>query len=98
MTVRGTTDDNSFYKFVQEHLIQHLMPFNGVNPHSVIILNNYYLIHHIPEVVKSIEDVGALVHFFPPYLPDFNPIEEAFSKVKQVLKTTETEMNEVSDI
>ena len=28
------------------------------------------------------ESVGALVYYLPPYLPDFNPIEETFSKVK----------------
>ena len=33
-----------------------------------------------------IQEVGALVHFLPPYSPDYNPIEEAFSKVKANLK------------
>ena len=36
-----------------------------------------------------IEDVGALVHFLPPYSPDFNPIEEMFSKVKTEMKNLE---------
>lgn len=30
--------------------------------------------------------MGALVHFLPPYSPDFNPIEELFSKIKYLLK------------
>ena len=29
MTVRGTTDGDTFYEFVQTHLLQHLTPFNG---------------------------------------------------------------------
>ena len=37
------------------------------------------------KVARSILDVGALVHYLPPYLPDFAPIENAFSKVKQLL-------------
>ena len=54
------------------------MPFDGHNPHSVVILDNCS-IHHIPEIVHMIQEVGALVHFLPPYSPDLNPIEEAFS-------------------
>ena len=96
-TVRGTTDGDTFYEFVQTHLLQHLMPFNGVNPRSVVVLDNCS-IHHIPEIVASIEDVGALVYFLPPYSPDFNPIEEAFSKVKTVLRSTEVEMANVTDV
>ena len=41
----------------------------------------------ITEVGASmITEVGALVHFLSPYSPDFNPIEECFSKVKSILK------------
>ena len=89
MTVRETTDGDTFYEFVQTHLLQHLMPFNGTNLHSVVFLDNC-AVHHMPEVVASIEDVGALVYFLPPpppsYSPDFNPIKETFLKVKTVLK------------
>ena len=54
----------------------------------MVILDNCS-IHHIVEIVRSIEDVGALVHFLPPYSPDLNPIEETFSKVRSILKSTE---------
>ena len=67
-----------------------------MNPHSVIILDNCS-IHHASGIVHTIEEVGALVHFLPPYSPDFNPIKEAFSKVKTVLKTTEAAMD-VNDV
>lgn len=46
-------------------------------------------IHHIPEVTQSINAVGSLFEFLPPYSPDFNPIEESFSKVKTILPTVE---------
>ena len=83
--VTESSDGDTFYDFVQTHLIPHLQPFNGVNPHSVVILDNCS-IHHCPEVVSSLHDVGVLVHFLPPYSPDLNPIEEAFSKIKYELK------------
>lgn len=44
-------------------------------------------IHHVAEVEPMITEVGALVHFLPPYSPDFNPIEHCFSKVKACLKS-----------
>ncbi len=63
------------------------MPFNGMNPHSVVVLDNCS-IHHYTEVVATLNEIGVLVHFLPPYSPDLNPIEEAFSKVKTLLKRT----------
>ena len=66
-------------------VLPHLMTFNGVNPHSVLIMDNYS-IHHIHAVVKMVHEVGALVHFLHSYSPDYNPIEETFSKVKAYLK------------
>ena len=57
------------------------MPFNGVNKHSVVVLDNCS-VHHMEGVVAMIEEAGAIVHFLPPYSPDFNPIEETFAKVK----------------
>ena len=69
------------------------MPFNGTNPHSVVILNNCS-IHHVPEVAKSIQDVGALLLYLQPYSPDLNPIKELFSKVKKVTKSSEIEMDQ----
>ena len=84
-TVSGSVDGTIFYDFVQTLLIHHLMPFDGHNPHSVVILDNCS-IHHMEETVRMIQEVGEIVHFLPPYSPDFNPIEEAFSKVKSTLK------------
>lgn len=84
--VTETSSGDTFYKFVQTHLIPHLMPFNGINPHSVVILDNCS-IHHCSEVITSLRDVGVLAHFLRLYSPDFKPIEEAFSKLKSNLKS-----------
>ena len=61
------------------------MPFNGSNCKSVVVLDNAS-IHHVSPVIQTIESVGAIVRFLPPYSPDMNPIEEVFSEVKQYLK------------
>ena len=63
--------------------------------HSVVVMDNYS-IHHISEIVQMIEEVGAIVHFLPPYSPDLMPIEMAFSKVKTSLKMDRIE--EVADM
>lgn len=95
--VKGTTNGDTFYDFIQKHLLPHLMPYNDSNPHSVVILDNC-TVHHVPEVVKSIQDVGALLFFLPPYSPDFNPIEECFSKVKSVLKSYDENWTHINDL
>ena len=95
--VQGSVDGDVFYDFVHSHLLAHLQPFNGSNPHSVVILDNAS-IHHTQEAVKAIEDVGAIVQFLPPYSPDFNPIEEMFSKIKSTMKSLEQMMIDVDDI
>ena len=94
--VTGGVDGDAFYDFACS-LIPHLMPYNGYNKHSVVILDNCS-IHHVEEVDQVFKDTSALVHYLPPYSPDFNPIELAFSKVKYTLKALETQMQAVNDI
>ena len=96
-TFQGTANGETFYDFVQTHLLPHLMPYNGINPHSMVVLDNCS-IHHVAEVIASIEDVGALVLFLPPYSPDLNPIKELFSKVKTTLKSSEFDMAHITDL
>ena len=87
--VRGTVDGDTFLEFVERDLLPVLQPFNGVNPNSVVIMDNCS-VHHVANVKSLIGEVGALLHYLPPYSPDLNPIEECFSKVKSCLKSTET--------
>ena len=42
--------------------------------------------HKIPAVRPLIESRGAQLLYLPPYSPDFNPIEQAWSKLKQQLR------------
>lgn len=72
--LRGGVDGDAFYTSLQPSL-----PYNGFNATSVVIMDNAS-IHHIEEVGKTIQDAGALLIPLPPYSPDYNPIENAFSK------------------
>ena len=92
-TVRGSVNGDDFLKFIQKDLLPTLMPFDGQNPNSIVILDNCS-IHHVSGVASMITQVGALVHFLPPYSPDLNPIEECFSKVKSLLKNTDTTLHD----
>ncbi len=44
-------------------------------------------IHTDPDVAAAIAARGARLEFLPPYSPEFNPIEEAWSKMKGILRT-----------
>ena len=43
-------------------------------------------VHKQPGVRTAIEHAGARLRFLPPYSPDFNPIEQAFAKLKAFLR------------
>ena len=42
--------------------------------------------HKVKGIREAIESVGAEVRYLPPYSPDLNPIELAFSKLKKLLR------------
>ena len=87
-TTTGSVNAEKFERFITESLGPVLQPFDGINPNSVVILDNAS-IHHVDSVVQLIQNTGALVQFLPPYSPDLNPIEEAFSKLKSTMKANE---------
>ena len=95
--VHGTSDGDQFLNFIENYLLPCLMPFDGKNPNSVVILDNC-AIHHVAQVTELINEVGALVHYLPPYSPDYNPIEWCFSKVKSITASLEQEMEAIGDI
>jgi transposase len=45
-----------------------------------------------------IEKAGAKVLFLPPYSPDLNPIEKAWSKLKQILRSAKARTKEALEI
>lgn len=92
----NTVNADIFEDFIDNSLLRHVMPFNGHNPHSVVVLDNAS-IHHTDNIIHILQSVGVLVHFLPPYSPDLNPIEEAFSKVKGYLKANDPAIQAARD-
>jgi transposase len=60
---------------------------------QVVVADNLKA-HRSPAVRAAIETCGARFLPLPPYSPDFNPIEEAFSKVKTLLRTAAARTHE----
>ena len=71
----GPIDGVTFRAYVEQVLVPTL------HPGDVVVLDNLAA-HKQPEVRAAIEHAGALLRFLPPYSPDFNPIEQAFAKLK----------------
>ena len=75
----GPIDNLTFLAYVEQVLVPTLR--RG----DVVVLDNLTM-HKQPEVQAAIEHVGAQIRFLPPYSPDFNPIEQAFAKLKAFLR------------
>ncbi|PNQ01642.1 transposase [Sphingobium sp. SA916] len=56
-----------------------------LHPGDIVILDNLPA-HKAMAAREAIEEAGARMLFLPPYSPDFNPIENAFSKLKAILR------------
>ena len=75
----GPMTGEFFLAYVQQQLIRTL------NPGDVVIMDNLAS-HKQQGVTDAIHSVGADIMYLPPYSPDFNPIELAFSKFKTLLR------------
>ena len=79
MALEGATDKKVFEAHVERFLAPALLPG------QLVVLDN--LGAHIGKRVRDlVEARGASLLFLPTYSPDFSPIEEAFSKIKAMLK------------
>lgn len=75
----GPMDGEGFLTYVEQVLAPSL------RPGDVVIIDNLPA-HRVTGVRAAIEAEGATLLFLPPYSPDFNPIEQAFSKFKAHLR------------
>jgi transposase len=57
----------------------------ALQPGDLVVMDNLSS-HKSARAVQAIEAVGARVVYLPPYSPDLNPIENVFSKVKQLIR------------
>ena len=79
MTIASPTDGDVFLAFVEQVLGPRLQPGH------IVILDNLGA-HKVEAVRGLMESRGAQLLYLPPYSPDFNPIEPAWSKLKQLLR------------
>jgi transposase len=87
LTVEGATNRDVFEAYVERVLSPEL------RPGQVVVMDN--LTAHKGERVRElIEERGCELLYLPPYSPDFNPIEEAFSKIKGLLRKGEARTRE----
>ena len=73
------TDRDVFQAYVEQVLVPEL------RPGDVVVMDNLAP-HKTPAIQQAIEAVGAKVRYLPPYSPDFNPIENLWSKLKAFLR------------
>jgi transposase len=79
-TVDGPVNRDVFESFIEQVLIKSL------SPGDLVVMDN--LSSHKGTRAKAlIESVGAHLLYLPPYSPDLNPIEPAFSKLKQLMRS-----------
>jgi transposase len=81
MVLDGAMHGAAFLAYVEQVLVPTLVPGD------IVIMDNLPA-HKSAAARRAIEAAGAELRFLPPYSPDFNPIEMAFSKLKAFLKKT----------
>ena len=79
MCIEGATDAPVFETWVEKALAPSLV--EG----QVVVLDGLGA-HRTQKVRKLVEDKGCELLFLPPYSPDLNPIEEAFGKIKNIVR------------
>ena len=79
MLLDGPMHGAAFLAYVQQVLAPEL------TPGDVVVMDNLPA-HKVAGVRAAIEAAGARLLYLPPYSPDFNPIELAFSKLKALLR------------
>src|SRR5829696_7204785 len=87
VAVEGATTRVVFEAYVEQALAPSL------SPGQVIIMDNLSA-HKEGRVRELVEGAGCELLYLPPYSPDMNPIEEAFSKVKGILRKAQARTRE----
>ena len=79
MVLDGPMNRVAFQAYIEQVLVPTLR--RG----DTVIMDNLPA-HKGSDVRRAIEAAGAMLRYLPPYSPDFNPIENAFSKLKAFLR------------
>ena len=81
MLIDGPMHGAAFRAYVEQVLVPEL------GSGDIVVMDNLPA-HKVAGVRQAIEAAGASLLYLPPYSPDFNPIEMAFSKFKALLRKT----------
>ncbi len=79
MSIEGSADGEAFLLYVERFLCPSL------ERGQIVVMDNLQ-VHKMRRVRELIEGRGCSLVFLPPYSPDLNPIEQAFSKIKGILR------------
>jgi len=90
MTIEEPTDRDIFLAYLDQVLCPKLQTGD------VVVMDNLSS-HKVQGVRESIEAAGAELLYLPPYSPDLNPIEKAWSKLKQRLRSVKARTKEALD-
>lgn len=80
-SIDAATDSEIFTSFIEDVLVP------ALRPGMVVVMDNLPA-HKIVAVRQAIEAARCRLVYLPPYSPDFSPIENIWSKVKQSLRTS----------
>jgi transposase len=90
MTVEAATDREVFLAYLDRVLCPQLRPAD------VVVMDNLSS-HKVQGVRERIEAAGAELLYLPPYSPDLNPIEKAWSKLKTLLRSAKARTKQALD-
>jgi transposase len=82
LTFEGWTNTDTFLVYIEEVLAPKLWPG------AVVVMDNLKA-HQATKVKKALAESGAKIIFLSPYSPEFNPIENCWSKIKEYLRSQE---------
>jgi transposase len=78
-TVEGAMDTAAFVVYIRQVLVPTLVP-------GQIVILDHLSVHKAPAIRQALEARGCALVYLPAYSPDFTPIEQAFSKLKAILR------------
>ena len=90
LTLLGSVNAVAFETYVEQVLVPTL------TPGQIMVVDNHR-IHKGSKVAELLASKGCSRLFLPPYSPDLNPIEEAFSKVKTFVKQRQARARDTLD-
>lgn len=90
MILDGPMNGDIFKAYITQILTPEL------KPGDIVVMDNLPA-HKVNGVAEAIEEAGARLLYLPPYSPDFNPIEKAFSQIKAFLKNVAARTKEKLD-